>query len=323
MTSAASTGLASCAVMKKALIVSIILAWRCAVAADALAQEDFEHGRGDQPGNYLGGHRFSPSFLIPNPFANTQVSVGFGAGHSSPTVSALGIERELDIGIFAPFLEAQFTIFPKFTLAVAGWGMGLSGITSDSVIIYGATAIYRAGIGALYQFWTGDRAAVSFGLNVVRPRLFAVSPLAGVREGIQGVFNGSGADASNSNEVWSYVPNLRYAYAFSPVVGLQGQVGLVMSTANDDESIESGSGFVFSIGPDIQLKPWFGVPLSVTATYKGNEQIGRDTKLWVNSWGAAVYLTEAKSFNVGAEFIATVNPSATVDMIGIVTRYYF
>lgn len=272
-----------------------------------------------KPGNFVGEHRFSPSFFILTPFSTPSVTTGLLVGVMHPSVPELN--EDLDIVGFSPTLQAQIPIIKKLTIPIRITGLALAGIDAISALNYGATAGYRLEAGAQYQFIDSPDIALSGAFTVGKPHLYAVSPLVSAREAIQNQLQGAPSELNSITEATEWFPSARAAYSINASIGLQGSLGVQFFSNADLQ--ESHSKLAFALGLDFQFKPELKIPLALSAIYGRNQVLTKAGAQNTNTYAFSLFETFSQRFNFGGEagWISTSND--TVFSFGIIGRYYY
>ncbi len=269
--------------------------------------------------NYVGGHRFTPSFIILTPFSTPSVSTALLFAYMTP--EAQFGNQDLKVAGFSPTLEAQIPIYKKLTIPIRATGFAAAGINAISALNFGATTGYRVQTGALYQFIESDTLALTGALTISKPHLFAASPLVTAQQLIKGIGQGTSTELDFGSESTQWYPSIRAAYAFNPTFGLQGNAGVQIFTGTDDQ--DSRTQAALSLGFDTQLKPRYNVPIALQLIYARNQLITRAGAQNSDTLGFSVFETFSERFNFGGEigWIRTgdKNPIA----FGFISRYYY
>lgn len=238
----------------------VILVLTLGLAGSAIAQQT----PGDAAGSpaspaykalRLGGHRFVPSTMIPDPFIRTSIRASLGAASTVALVLPrvqLG-NRDLaglDGGIVAANLNLSYQqSFHERMSVMFEFGMqGDLGTGKRSLILKGVTAATKSKLGWLMRVWGNERALLSASAVVSNQSATVVDILGFV----EGVIDSGGVTPDNT--IIRYVPTtdgrggVRFAYEFSPLVGvvasLESGYGESLDRETGSQWFTSGGGFL-------------------------------------------------------------------------------
>ena len=330
-----------------------------ALAAGPAAAQDPTQEMGGRA-RELGGHRFVPSRVVPEPFIASRflTSISFG-GARDLDVPIYNAEDSLlrvlngDLG----FLGIDF----EYQQQVTGWlalrgGLGAiarAGVDEFALAAEGISTVYGFSLGASARIWGNDRLQLTGAIDYTTNTLFAMQPLtyvqgvAGeVRQAVDSVLAGGGTidsaaidsilalvDLSQYDAVQSGTANrsnvgLRLAYAASPWLGFtvatQSGVGELLDRSSDVGIIDVGA------SASIDLGQLWKVPIGVALSARFQNLQDRSTDLGgdVTTFGAFISYAARRDLALGVDLASAslTQPTGGTLRIGraaVNMTYYF
>jgi hypothetical protein len=287
----------------------------CTVCAATMAsQRPLKH--------VLNGHAFLPSVFIPNEFVDTRTSLAIGVGYGNYNSSVLNTLTNVKLGAFSPAVDVQVLLVDWLAIDLGMTGNAVAGLNASSVLQYGGSVAYTWRFGLIGQIWNDRSSNLALALEVDRPHLLAVSPLESAVQSVQEYLGNSTPDFPTNGVETQYKPSLRYAYGFSPVIGLRGFAGFNFQTGQDLAQRRTGNQFNFGIGLSSDLKPWVDVPIGITANYRRNQIIsGGAVNADIFEFG--IFETVSNRFNFGGEAGFTNTNKVDTKIFSLIARGYF
>lgn len=275
------------------------------------------------PQNYVGGHRYLPSLLFPQPFATSSLTFGLATGILKPDYIFAGSERTLNLVAIGPTFQVQVAPISKLALSAQISGGAITGINTESAVLYGASTGYQGRVGALYNFLQDDRQSIALEVSVSKSKLLAISPLQTVRSGINRILRRSAFTLSTEDGAIRLRPGLHYVYTASETLGVLATISGTR-TVSYSTTDEGGGGSLLNLGfsLDMNLKPKLYVPIGLTLGYQRYQRISGDEGN-ANIGNIGLYETISTRFNFGFEFGRLFTDARDASIITIVTRYYY
>jgi hypothetical protein len=285
----------------------------------------------------LGGHRFTPSVLVPDPFIRTSLRTSLGAG----TALALtlpqytlggdpptGVEGDIVLANLA--LSYQQSFNRRMSMLFEYAMQGQLGTGARTLILRGVTAATRSKVGWLVRVWGNERALVSASATVTNQSATVVDILGFV----EGVIDSGGL--TPGNRIVRSVPTTdgrggaRFAYGFGRSFGLAG-----LFETGYGESLERGTGNQwFTSGGatlSLDLSEIASIPLGITLGGYGSSL---SSSLDENVEGQQALIlglgyVGRSDFDLGLEATYQRNPQEKVSQpfelafVQLTMRYYF
>lgn len=305
--------------------IPVLLSLALMVAAlplgeSARAQEASQEGT-EQALHVLAGHPFLPSYLIPSAFSDSRAELGLGFAYASYDVTLLAREREVKLAAVGPQARVQVRVFSRLSLDLGARVNAVAPMNTAAIADYGASTTLDVQAGALFEVIRARRNVLSVGFSVVAPKHYAVSPV----DALQEVVAGQGDPSFVSNRVSTrFIPDLRWAHAFAPAIGIQSQLGFVLDdTERNGEEQDLSTRLNLAFGVSTDLNQWIHVPIGLTANYRRGQVISEGlTNADTLSFG--LYETfKSNDFNVGFE-LGFASAGGTTSTIGaLVFRSYY
>lgn len=253
-----------------------------------------------EPGQFLGGHRFLPSFYLPDPFAITAVQLSAGMTEGDFTIPVGGAATGMKLGAITPRLDVKFPIAPR--LAIFG------GIRSTSIVAldgtaaadYGSSTVIAPNAGILWNFLRQEKLAVSFAFSWEKPKTLQSSPLEGSAIGVERFLGKGSQDVSGNSDVNRWRPDFRVAYAISKTIGVSGFAGADISATSFSNFSSSSTLAVLGASFEADLKPELKIPLALNATYRYTDLFNGDGDA-THLYTAGAFETFSKHFAAGVE----------------------
>jgi hypothetical protein len=136
----------------------------------------------------LGGHRFIPSAVAPDPFLSTRVSASLGAGRArNLTVPIYNLEDSLlktetgDLMFLGLELEYQQRLAEWLVVRAGLGGSGRLGVDAFSFAAEGLSTVYGLNLGTTVGILRQERFQLSAALDYSSNSLFATKPLTYLR----------------------------------------------------------------------------------------------------------------------------------------------
>ncbi len=310
----------------------------------------------------LGGHRFIPSSIAPDPFLTTQVSasLGFGAARNL-VVPIRNLEDSLlktetgDLGFLGIDLQYQ--------QRVTGWlvvraGLGASarlGVDAFSFAAEGLSSVYGVNLGTTAGILKKERFQVSAALDYASNSLFATKPLtylrnvAGEIERVIDSIAGSGTpiDSAVVDSVLDAIDlsqfsvtesgsssrtsvGVRMAYAAAPWIGftasLQTGVGDLIGSSSTDHGIIDVAG-----SASLDFGRLWKVPVGVAlaARYQNFNARAGDEVAGLTTLSAFISYTGRRDLALGIELSSaqlgqpSTDETVSVGRAALTITYYF
>ena len=269
----------------------------------------------------LGGHNFVPSLLIPPPFIDTQTNLVFAGGYGNYPSNVLGLGNDLKLAAFEPVLSVQYAPSAKIAFSIGVNGNVISGVNTNSVLVYGASVERQWNIGAIGNLLEADKAVLALALNVGFPHYLSVSPISGIAA-LNRVISVATPDFVNSNVSTVWKPNLRFAYAFNPTFGFIALAGGKVLQLSEGTTNQSTANLNFALGASADLKPDLGWPIGVTANFNRNQVLQNDdSNSNILSFGLYETAWTQVAFGLEVGFGDAVGQNSTI--AGLNARVYY
>jgi hypothetical protein len=267
---------------------------------------------------------FLPSFSVQPAFTNTHTTLGFITGTGNYDATLSGNPEELKLAAFSPSVEGQVALISKLALNFFVSGNFTAGINAPAALLYGASVLYSISAGLLYSPIETDQSTFAIGLQINRPHLFAVSPAVSAAEKYNNFVTAGTPNFSNQNVTTQWTPSLRYAYAFTPWIGLQTELGFRIASleksVNTENTTQTSMTFALSVGTN--MNTLIHIPIGLSASYfRGQVISSGQANNSIFNFG--IYETNWPNVNFGGEFgIATVS-GITTYLGAFQTRIYY
>jgi hypothetical protein len=249
----------------------------------------------------VGDHVFLPTAAFPSTFADSHATLAMGMGYGKYTVPSIlgGGSNELSLGSFAPAVEGQVTLFSRFAINFSLTGNLITGLNTESALLYGASTSYSINGGLLYEVIRADQAVLSAAFAVSRPHTLALSPAASVLTAVQNVVGTANSDYTNSSVSTQWKPSARFSYALNSVFALKSLLGVTFLSFDEDTS-ESSAKMNIGFGLEADIAPVTPVPIAFSASYS-RSQILTPGSQNADTLSFGLFETLSPSFNAGIE----------------------
>jgi hypothetical protein len=311
-------------------------------------------------GRELGGHRFVPTRLLPDPFIasrfTTAISFGGARNLEVPFYNAedsLLRVLEGDLGFLGIDLDYHQQVTPWLSLRGALGAIARVGVDEFALAAEGVSTVYGVGLGATARIWRAERFQLSAVLDYSTNTLYAMQPLtylqgvAGeVRRAVDSVIAGGGTldsavvdsildqidlsqyDAVQSGSATRSNVGLRLAYAAAPWLGFtvatQSGVGELLDRSSDLGIIDVGA------AASIDLGPLWKVPIGIALSgrFQNMQERSSDLGADITTFGAFVSYAARRDLALGLEFANAGLTQPTggtlrISRLGLNMTYYF
>jgi hypothetical protein len=278
--------------------------------------------RAPQFAHVLNGHTFLPSFGVAAPFANSTASTVLGVALGNFTAPTATGDTDIKLAAFSPQFEGQIRAYDRLAISLGATGNIVTGINGESALRYGASTSYKLSVGALYELIRDETKVISVALTLERPHTYTVSPLETAKSALRDALGGGGAEAVQSNAQTDWRPNLRAAYAFNPVFGIRGLMGMRFTALKEDEAESSQTRLNLGFAVDTDLKPWIGFPVGFTVNYLRNQTVSAGAAN-SDTLTLGIFETFAQGFNLGLETGTVRSASGSSTLGALIIRTYY
>ena len=258
----------------------------------------------------LADHRFLPTTLVQDPFVETTLQLGLGAGRAvGLKVPVLNLAGETlttldgNLGFLLLALGYQQRLSNWLSLGAELSGAARTGTTTVALIAEGATAIYQAAFTAKARILERPRYLVSGTVAARNNTGYAISPLDWARE----VIDEGGTDSTSAllskDSTWVFTAGVRGSYAFSPTVGVSAITEVTLGDplfGNNDVKAP----VLIGAACDVDFLPGSGTPVGLVGSllYRSDSQASDDVANASVTAGLGVFYSGRKEYSVGLEF---------------------
>jgi hypothetical protein len=272
------------------------------------------------PKRVLGGHRFMPSFVIPDPFATTQADFDMAFGYGTlPS----GTGDNFQLVAISPNLNFQFAFFDRLAIKVGVGGTAVVGVDAFSVLNFGASTGYQFNFGVLFEIYRDRQNAFSFGLESQRGNTLGISPISAAASLVQNVLKTVSSGAFEQRDSWVVHPSLRYALGLNRWLGFKAMLGIDGTRrTGEDSSNEWDTSLNFGGQVSFDLHALTPVPLGFEAFYRHSQALTGNRGDF-NSYGGGIYDSVLDRFSIGIELARVSGDHRSLALGGIMARYIY
>jgi hypothetical protein len=151
----------------------------------------------------------------------------------------------------------------------------------------------------------------------------ATSPAATLRRAVRSAADGEEFPFSDETVRSIFIPDLRFAWTFSPFVGLNASLAAASIAKSINEVSSNSTRLSGGVGLDFNFKPVIRIPIGAKINFERIDSSGDDGAR-VDIWSAGLYETYSERFNFGAEYgRATGGSETNASRFMIVSRYVY
>lgn len=274
------------------------------------------------PRNVLGGHRYLPSYYIPQPFITSQLTFGFGITYGRYPATILNQEREIKAAGLVPSLLYQAAINDWLAVNLGVSASGLVGLDAASVLEFGASTSFSSRLGAVAKLLQKEKTMLSVGLTYIRLETISTSPSVALRRSVRESVTGEDSPLNDQTVRSVYQPDLRFAYTFNSVVAFQASLSAATGAKSVNDVSSDQTRYTFGSALDFDLKPSINFPIGAKIMYGYSDAMaGEGSK--ADLVGLGLYETYSERFNFGLEAARLHTDDFTAGRYTFVTRYVY
>lgn len=296
----------------------LLLGWACALIAlsAGLARTvRADESASDPAPRDFGGHLFSPTTLVPDPFISTSFTTGTGAGSAVNLVVPLYnlqgekiAETSSNIAFMHLAFEYQQAINHRVAVRAGLSGGGRLGTTTSSVLTEGVSALFGYGIGTSINLTRKPAWEIAATVDVRGNTLYGVSPLSFARAIVEGIAANDTSRALAAEDSLleegnnaRFLGGVRGAYTPAPWIGFTGflETGLGDKFTDDNDHIAVTN---LGVAASFDLNPLKRIPVGLVGAFRNeslsekNDDVGSSQALCLS-----IFYTGRRFFALGLE----------------------
>lgn len=298
-------------------------------ATEVTAQDST--GSGHPEKRTLGGYRFVPSNIIPDPFITTyfQQVTGVGLSYGSE-ISILVFDQDTllslntDVAFVLLEFEYQYAASRRVAFRFRFSGSSRLGTGGEAILTQGVTAITGLEVGTSIALWDNGRTMVSGAADIFHGSTFRIDVAKFVEDFIE--FGPDVASLTVSDDGVSLAGGFRLAHAFNEWSGIHALAqGAYRNTVRTEDF-----GVILGVAGSMDFGQRGGTPigLELAASLDNIRAVESDVKSTM-ILGGGVFYTGREEFSLGLEIAYNRIPSReegfTLNgvILSLTARFYF
>ena len=294
------------------LLVNLLLPVSAAQAQDPLAR-------------CLGIHCFQMPVHQPNAFVTTQFGFLQGVMTMSSKDVALADGTTFDFSMAGVREELDyFLAFGRtFGVYLKGGGFALTGLNSDSALLFGGQGSFNGELGVAMSVLRGSSTAITVRVGVTKGKTLAVQPYPLINQ----IMNGGSLDATlmfSSSNSTGVAPALVVAQSLGAALGLQASAWMDYGK-EDGETVKKLNG---AAALDLDFGAFSTIPLALSGEFLYSKTLGQDYN--EKTFGGGAYYSGRPDLQLGLFVSSTIYPKNALFVNGIdnlygqlMMRYFF
>jgi hypothetical protein len=284
----------------------------------------------DAAGRTLGGYRYIPSDLVPNPFIVSHFRNATGAALAmNERFPVLVVDQDTllalsgDVAFLSLSFELQHAVDDRVAFRIGGAGTSRLGTGAESILTQGVTAVTSFDMGTSVRVWNDDRILLTATADAAMGSVLAIDVFQYVEDVIDSGFER--ASLTKSDNGLTLDGGLRSAWTLRPWAGLMGLLKAhYFNTVRRDEA-----GWGAGIAGSIDFGQKHGPPVGLLASAVFDEIRFDPNEKSEVQLGAGVFYTGREDFSVGLELGYFRKPLRTPKVVldgmtfRINAQYYF
>jgi hypothetical protein len=267
------------------------------------------------------GHHFLPSPGLGSTFVDSHITLASGVGYLTRDITFRDRTRELQIAGFSPLATAQVRVWKRIAVGAAVSGNVVAGTDTFSAAAYGSSVAYNARASVLAGLVDTDRTAVTFALDVLKPKRLTVSPLRALAEGVRGLAGQGNPDFVDDSVATQWRPEIRAAYALNPAFGLRGVAGWGYNSVHQNETATEEHRLKAGGGVELDFRSWLMLPVALSANYVRSQAIDKGESSNVVTAGLYENIRSWSNFGLEAGISRTGGRTTYIGLL-VLRSYY-